>query len=354
MKHLRWLLFPFSLVYGVVVIIRNWCYDAGMFKSQQFSIPIISVGNLNVGGAGKSPMTEYLVRLLQSQYQLATLSRGYGRDTKGFLLADDYSTAATIGDEPAQFKQKFPDVTVAVCEKRAVGIQKLMAGHELIILDDAYQHRAVKPGLSVLLFDYTSLQAPQLLLPAGNLREPLSGRKRAQVLVVSKCPPNLTAKEQTAIMQRIRPYLHQQVFFTAISYLPMQDMQGNTVSGTIDADTTVFLLTGIANTQPLLKHIGQFTPHIIHHQYPDHHQFSEKNIAKLAAAFHVCNTSKKVIITTEKDAQRLREPALLPHMAKLPVWVLPIGIQFLNNGEQPFNQIIKHYVREHTTHRSIH
>ncbi|MBS7566361.1 tetraacyldisaccharide 4'-kinase [Mucilaginibacter sp. Bleaf8] len=354
MKYLRWLLFPFSLVYGLVVIIRNWCYRTSIFKSEEFNFPIISVGNLNVGGAGKSPMTEYLVRLLKNEYKLATLSRGYGRTTKGFLIADNASTAATIGDEPAQFKQKFPDITVAVCEKRAVGIQELIPNHEIIILDDAYQHRAVKPGLSILLFDYTTINEPHLMLPAGNLREPFSGRQRAHALVVSKCPPQITMHQQDEIIKRIRPYAHQQVFFTAISYLPMRDMEGMAVSGEIDADTTVFLLTGIANTQPLLKHIRQFTQNVIHHKYPDHHQFGPKNITKLAEAFHVCNTSSKIIITTEKDAQRLREPALLPYTEALPVWVLPIGIQFLNNGKQPFNQIINHYVREHTTHRSIH
>ncbi|WP_158825011.1 tetraacyldisaccharide 4'-kinase [Mucilaginibacter lacusdianchii] len=354
MKYLRWLLLPFSLIYGFIIIIRNWCFDAGIFKSKEFDFPVISVGNLNVGGAGKSPMTEYLVRLLKNDYQLATLSRGYGRTTKGFGIANTESTAATVGDEPAQFKQKFPELTVAVCEKRVFGIEKLMSNHDVVILDDAYQHRAVKPGLSILLFDYSQINQPNLMLPAGNLREPLSGRKRANVLVVSKCPSNLPEQRQQDIANKLRPFAYQQVYFTTISYLSFQDLKSNPVGATLDADTTVFLLTGIANTQPLVQHLQKYSSQLVQHKYADHHQFTLKNITKLANDFRVSKASKKVIITTEKDAQRLREPGLLSVVLTLPIWVLPIGIQFLNDGEQPFNQTIKQYVRKYTTHRSVH
>src|SRR5579863_8034889 len=199
MKHPRWLLFPFSLLYGLVIVIRNWLYDAGLFKSRQFSIPVICVGNLEVGGAGKSPMTEYLVRLFKKSHKLATLSRGYGRESKGFLIATATTTSAQIGDEPAQFKNKFPGITVAVCEDRVEGIRELRPTHNLIILDDAYQHRAVKPGFSILLFDYGKINEPHLLLPAGNMREPFSSRWRAEVLIVTKCPHDLKADEQTRI-----------------------------------------------------------------------------------------------------------------------------------------------------------
>lgn len=190
-RYPRWLLLPFSWLYGLIIIIRNWCYDAGVFKSHRFNIPVISVGNLDIGGAGKSPMTEYLVRLLKNKYALATLSRGYGRKTLGFLIAKSSATATEVGDEPAQFKQKFPEVTVAVCEKRVVGIEQLRASHNLIILDDAYQHRAVTPGYSILLFDYSRVFEPHLMLPVGNLREPFSGRRRADTIIVTKCPDDL-------------------------------------------------------------------------------------------------------------------------------------------------------------------
>ncbi|WP_184545831.1 tetraacyldisaccharide 4'-kinase [Mucilaginibacter sp. FT3.2] len=347
MKYLRWLLFPFSLIYGLVVIIRNRCYDAGFFKSTSFDLPVIVVGNLDVGGAGKSPMTEYLIRLFKDQYKLATLSRGYGRKTKGFLLADTPPNASAIGDEPAQFKSKFPDITVAVCEKRVEGIERLKYKNRPIILDDAYQHRALKPGFSILLFDYGRLSEPRLLLPAGNLRESFNGRKRADMIIISKCPTTLEDNERARIIKRIKPFAHQQVFFTAITYLPLHNMDGATVYQNIDEHTTVFVLTGIANPAPLLAHLKKLSGHVNHHNYPDHHQFSLKNISKLADDFFACTSQKKLIITTEKDAQRLGEQELQPAIKKLPVLVLPIGISFLNNGKQQFDNLVTEYVRQH-------
>lgn len=354
MKNLRWLLFPFSLLYGLVVIIRNWCYDAGVLKSRGFKIPIIAVGNLEVGGAGKTPMTEYLIRLFKDHYKLATLSRGYGRKTAGFLAAGTTPTAAQIGDEPAQFKHKFQDITVAVCEDRATGIERLQNNHKLIIMDDAYQHRAVKPGFSILLFDHGKIDQPHLLLPAGIFREPFSGRWRADIIVISKCPPDISADEQNRIAGKMGLLPYQSLFFTGIDYLPLQDMDGHGSKLTLDGDTTVYLLTGIANPAPLLLHIKTYTRQVIHHKYPDHHRFSLKNISKLAEEFSACNTQKKVIVTTEKDAQRLVEHELLPLVKKLPVLVMPIGIRFLNNGQQQFGKLVTEYVREHTANNIIH
>ena len=388
MKYLRWLLLPFSFLYWLVVIIRNWFYDAGVFKSTKFKIPVISVGNLEVGGAGKSPMTEYLVRLLKNdpdsyRGKLAILSRGYGRKTKGFVEADlkawnqepeirdeeisDHHSPFTvapspftfnlspltneIGDEPAQFKRKFPDVTVAVCEKRVQGIKKLLPGHNVIIMDDAYQHRAVEPGLSILLFDYSRLNGPHWLLPAGNFREPFSGRWRAQFIIITKCPENLAADEQAELVRRIKPLPYQQVFFTAIAYGQLRYLDGSHSDLVIDKGTTVFLLTGIANAKPLLAHLKTFTSCIIHHNYPDHHAFTLKNIAKLAAEFLACTDQKKIIITTEKDSQRLQQSWFnhSPTGAEtLPVLVWPIHTVFLNGGGHRFNQLIMDYVREYS------
>jgi len=354
MKYLRLLLFPFSLIYGLVVIMRNWCYDTGLFKSHEFNVPVISVGNLAIGGAGKSPVTEYLIRLFKNDYKLATLSRGYGRNTKGFQTATATATATTIGDEPAQFKHKFPDITVAVCEKRVNGIKQLLPHHNLILLDDAYQHRAVKPGFSILLFDYNHINNPHLLLPAGDMREPFSGRWRADVLVVSKCPETLTLNEQDKITAQLKPLNYQQVFFSSIAYQPLQDMTGNVADQAIDPNTTVFLLTGIANAVPLAKYLSNHAQQVIHHKYPDHHRFSLKNISKLAGEFAACTSEKKLIITTEKDAQRLGEQELLPLVNQIPVLVLPIGVNFVNNGQQQFDQLLINYVREHTTNNTIH
>ncbi|MFD2145663.1 tetraacyldisaccharide 4'-kinase [Mucilaginibacter antarcticus] len=203
MKHLRALLLPFSFLYGLIVIVRNFLYDAGLFKSRRFDLPVISVGNLEVGGAGKSPMTEYLIQLLKDHYKLATLSRGYGRATKGFQIATATATASQVGDEPAQFKHKFPDVTVAVCEQRVDGITQLQHDHDLILLDDAYQHRAVKPGLSILLFDYNSLNNQRWVLPAGNYREPFFGKWRAGIIIITKCPADMPQQELEKLSPRL-------------------------------------------------------------------------------------------------------------------------------------------------------
>ncbi|WDF54773.1 tetraacyldisaccharide 4'-kinase [Mucilaginibacter sp. KACC 22063] len=350
MKYLRWLLLPFSLLYGLVVLIRNWCYDVGWFKSTSFNLPVISVGNLAVGGAGKSPMTEYLIRLLKQDYKVATLSRGYGRETKGFLVADATTTAQQVGDEPAQFKQKFPDITVAVCEDRVAGIEKLKADHNLILMDDAYQHRAVKPGLSILLFDYNKLNKIDFLLPAGNMREPISGKMRADIMVVSKCPDNLSTDEQENIAAKLNPYPYQHLLFTSINYLPLE-VFGQ--SATVNSDTRIYLLTGLAGTQPLEKYLKSISKDIIHHKYPDHHQYTLKNITKLAEAFSADTTKNKAIVTTEKDAERLKQPALFSILQTLPVLVLPISVKFINGGSN-FDQLITSYVREYTTHSSVH
>ncbi|WP_183563114.1 tetraacyldisaccharide 4'-kinase [Mucilaginibacter sp. SP1R1] len=354
MKYLRWLLYPFSLLYGLVVVLRNWCYNAGIFKSKQFDLPVIAVGNLDVGGAGKSPMTEYLIRLFKGDFKLATLSRGYGRKTTGFLIADTNVNSSAIGDEPSQFKSKFPDVTVAVAEKRVEGIEQLQKSHDLIILDDAYQHRAVTPGFSILLLDYGRIHEPRLLLPAGNLREPYSGRKRASIIVVSKCPANLTRDDQFDIKVRIKPVAFQLVFFTSISYMPLQNMDETASSVIIDDHTTLFLLTGIANSAPLLNHLKSQTTHIIHHKYPDHHQFTLKNISKLADDFLACTSQKKIIITTEKDAQRLGEQELQQVIKKLPILVQPIGVEFLDDQQKQFDKLVTEYVREYRKHRPLH
>ena len=354
MKTLRWLLLPFSLLYGLVVIIRNWCYDAGILKSRKFRLPVISVGNLDVGGSGKSPMTEYLIKLLKDNYKLATLSRGYGRKTKGFLTVTTNSTADQVGDEPLQFKHKFPDITVVVCEKRAIGIKELTHTHNLVLMDDAYQHRAVKPGLSILLFEYSRINEPHLLLPAGNMREPFSGRWRADIIIVSKCPGELNNSEQQVIAEKIEPLPYQLLFFTSIFYQALQDLSGKKSDMELDDNTTVFLLTGIANSKPLIGHIRKYTSKLIHHNYPDHHRFSLKNISKLADEFSACSAQNKVIITTEKDAQRLVEQELLSLVKTLPFLVVPIQIQFLNDEGQQFDQLITDYVREHTANHIIH
>ncbi len=347
MRYFRYLLLPFSWVYGLVVFSRNYFYDQRIFKSKNFDLPVLVIGNLEVGGAGKSPMTEYLVRLLQAQHKIATLSRGYGRETKGFFYAGKNSTAKTIGDEPLQFKQKFSGITVAVCESRVEGVEKLQEEHDLILLDDAYQHRALQPGFSILLFDFNKLDEPHFLLPAGNYREPFSGKKRADVIVISKCPPGLSAEKQLAIRWKMKLDARQSLFFTSIVYLPFRKLAPSDDTVFIDLKFTLFVLTGIANPKPLLQHLRMQSAAVFPYKYPDHHQFTIKNISKLVADFEACPAIKKAVITTEKDAQRLQEPELQKLLAGLPVLVAPIGISFLNNAGPAFQQIIENYVRKY-------
>jgi tetraacyldisaccharide 4'-kinase len=357
MRILRLLLFPLSFFYGFAVIVRNWAYDQGILKSRRFKIPIISVGNLAVGGAGKSPMTEYLIRLLKDDYKLATLSRGYGRRTRGFFKVKTSSIADDVGDEPLQFKKKFPGITVSVCEDRVAGIKELNQHHEVIILDDAYQHRALRPGLSILLFDYGTLDRFQWLLPSGDLREPLAGRRRADILIISKAPIRMTAAERQKWISKVNPFPGQQVFFSSLRYSNLKHLlhPGQEISlESLAADTMVLLITGIANPAPLLEHLRLFSPNISHQQYPDHHQFSKKNITKLVKSFREVPAHNKLIITTEKDAQRLTSPAFQELLKSLPVYYLPVEAVIEPQEAERFNDLIKVYVRKNSVNNRVH
>lgn len=343
MKLLRLLLFPISILYGLGVILRNLAYDFGIFKSCKFQLPVISVGNLSVGGSGKSPMTEYLVRLLKDKYKIATLSRGYERKTSGFRTVDTDSSSFDSGDEPLQFKRKFADVTVAVCENRVKGIQQLERNHELIIMDDAFQHRAVKPGLSILLFEYSSLLQNQWLLPSGNLREPLWAINRADILVVSKCPEKMSREQQDALANRFKT---KRLFFSFLKYGHLKsfnEVNPDRSLNSINQKSKVVLLTGIANAAPLFATLSSYGSELIHHQYPDHHQFSEKNIAKLVSAFNALKGDDNLIITTEKDAQRLRTSDISTKIKDLAVYYLPVEAEFLEPERTKFNNLIEEY-----------
>lgn len=350
-KYIRLLTLPFSAVYGIVVILRNKLYDWGLFKSTQFDIPVICVGNLVVGGSGKSPVTEYLVHLL-ADYKIAILSRGYGRETKGFLYADETATAKSIGDEPLQFYHKFPNVTVAVCEDRVKGISQLKDTHDLVILDDAYQHRRLRPGFSILLFEFQKLLKPQFLLPAGNLREPFWGYKRADILLVTKSPEVISTPEKKRCLEKFSEAGPDQPFFSSIQY---DDLTGLFTRETVLCNTLndqqVFLLTGIANPRPLLDYLKQFTVDIIHYDYPDHHPFTSQNLTKLVEAFRRHPAKEKIIITTEKDVQRLFDITFKELLLNLPVFYLPIRIQITADYKKTFDQKILNYVSDTTRDR---
>lgn len=328
---IRKILFPISLVYDLVTTVRNFFYDSGILTSKTYPFPVLAVGNLSVGGTGKSPMIEYLIRLLHTQYKVATLSRGYRRKTTGFVLADATVTAEMLGDEPLQFYKKFNQLVVAVDADRQNGIAELEKREQpdLILLDDAYQHRKVRAGFYVLLTKYDDLYVDDLILPAGNLRESKRGAKRASVIIVSKCPDNLTAQQQQAIKNKLRPAAHQKVFFTKISYatttqgvqnISLEDLKG--ISFT--------LVTGIANPASLLVYLNNLGLSFEHLAYKDHHNFTTKELAELA--------EKKLILTTEKDYMRLKDKLTN-------VSYLPITTSFLNNQKE-FDELICTYVEK--------
>ena len=351
MKLPRLLLFPFSLLYGFGIMLRNWAYDARIIRSTEFNLPVISVGNIAVGGAGKSPMTEYLVRLLKNRYKIATLSRGYGRKTSGFLLVNTGDASSETGDEPLQFKRKFNDITVAVCEDRVKGISCLKQDHELIILDDAFQHRAVKPGLSILLFEYTGFFKFQWLLPSGDMRETMAGIKRANLIVVSKCPQNIGNSERNAISGKLKLNNQQRLFFSFLKYGSLQPMNADLTVRLLNSlnDTSrIILLTGIANAEPLLDELRQYKAQVIHQKYPDHHHFSEKNITKLVRAFNELSSGDNLIITTEKDVQRLNISSIKEQLKDLPVYYLPVEAEFHETEKVLFNNYIEEYASKPT------
>jgi tetraacyldisaccharide 4'-kinase len=334
MKFIRKILFPFALVYGLIVSIRNLCYDNGWFKSNKFSIPVIAVGNLSVGGTGKTPQIEYLIRLLSHQYAVATLSRGYKRKTKGFVLANQTSDVASLGDEPLQYFKKFDNIQVAVDEKRSHGIKQLLEINpkiEVVLLDDAFQHRAVQAGFYILLTSYTDLYTNDFIIPMGNLRESRAGAKRANCIVVTKCPADLSTDEKVTIISKLKVSNNQKVFFTTIQYDDSIFSETNSLEVATLIEPT-FLVAGIANPKPFYQFLNA-QPHDCL-TFSDHHLFSEKDIQEI-------NTKAKdrIIITTEKDYVRLK-----PLLKTDKLYYLPIKTYFLDN-EIKFKQAILDYIQ---------
>lgn len=334
LKSFRILLLPFALLFGLIVNIRNWLYDQNWLKSASFGLPLIGVGNLSVGGTGKSPMVEFLVLHLKNQYHLATLSRGYKRKTKGYALANENTTAIEIGDEPMQFYKKFPDVPIAIGEERLVAIPQLLHDRpqtQVIILDDAFQHRAVKAGLNILLTDYGNLFTRDFFLPTGDLRDSRTSYTRADLIVVTKCPANLPEDERQAILHEIEPQKGQQVFFAAIAYGTPYHITQHTLR-TIDVDTEVLLVTGIANPKPLKNFLEDRveTYQLLH--YNDHHIFSIDDWKDIKKRFECIEAEKKMVLTTEKDAMRLLK--FSTEIDGMPFFVIPIEHKFLF-GEEP-------------------
>ena len=344
LKSFRYLLFPLSLIYGGIIWVRNWLFDHNILKAASFNFPLICVGNIAVGGTGKTPMVEYLIRLLQNDFNTATLSRGYKRKTKGFAIADATTTALEIGDEPMQFHNKFPAVTVAVGEERLVAIPQLLQDKpdtNLIILDDAFQHRSVKAGLNIVLTAYNNLFTRDLMLPAGDLRDVKASMKRAHIIIVTKCKTDLSAEEKIALLNEIQPAAHQSVFFTAVQYSKPYHLFKNEVP-VVDTATSILLLCGIANPKPLKDYLTVKMNSYDMLRYPDHHIFNSDDLADIKKHFAKIQSSNKIILTTEKDAVRLVK--FEEDLKDFPVYVLPIEHAFLFNEAEAFNKLVLEFM----------
>jgi len=349
-------LLPLSWLYGLGVGFRNLLFEMGILKSHSYNTPVISVGNITVGGTGKTPHVEYLIRLLKDITHVAVLSRGYKRKSKGFLLATADTPLRDIGDEPYQIKQKYPEIDVAVDKKRTRGIENLISGNyteqevDAILLDDAFQHQYVKPGLNILLVDYHRLIIYDKLLPAGRLREPVKGKNRADIVIVTKCPTTLNPMEYRVLTKQMNLYPYQQLFFTIIKYEPMRPLFEGTerIERLEDLrDTNILLLTGIASPKQIYYDLKPHANSILPLRYGDHHNFKKKDITRINAEFDAL-PSPKIIITTEKDAVRLKDVEGLSPEARQNLYVLPINIQFMLQGEESFNEKIIGYVHKNS------
>ena len=345
----RWLL-PLSWLYGFIVSLRNELFNLGILKERTFKIPIISVGNITVGGSGKTPHVEYLIRLLHNDVKVGVLSRGYKRKSHGYILANDSSTMRDLGDEPFQMKQKFPNIYVAVDKNRCNGIEHLTQDQkssdvDVILLDDAFQHRYVKPGLNILLVDYHRLIIYDRLLPAGRLREHLSGKQRADIVIITKCPKDLKPMEFRILTKAMDLFPYQKLFFSTIDYdVPYALFSDATISL---SKQNILLLTGIASPEQMENDMKNKCRSVTSLAFDDHHLFTPKDAQRINDAFAAL-PSPKIILTTEKDSTRLYHLEGLSTEARDALFVLPIKIKFLLNQGEYFNNKIINYVRKNS------
>ncbi|MCX6308858.1 MAG: tetraacyldisaccharide 4'-kinase [Bacteroidia bacterium] len=391
----RFLLLPLSWLYGIAVWIRNVLFNAEILPSTSYDMPVISVGNITVGGTGKTPHTEYLIRALSNDYQVAVLSRGYKRKSKGFVLADATTGLADLGDEPLQMKRKFPNLIVAVDENRRRGIETLMSPKmqpfiEVILLDDAYQHRYVNPSISILMIDYNRLIREDYLLPVGNLREPAAQMKRAQMVIVSKCPTDLTPMDVRILDTKIGVLPYQSLYFTTMKYGPIEKLvpsaelaEKKILVPSVAAETSdafieteaiatevpivgklqsfeqikeqripILLLTGIATPQSLESHVRLFAAEVKAMHFADHHEFSKRDARKIGLEFETIKDAGGIILTTEKDATRIRNNPFMQPLAPH-IYYPTLEINFLEGQGRTFEQKITDYVRINKRNRKL-
>ncbi len=349
---LKVLLSPLSAIYGTGVLLRNTCFRWGIFRGREFPFPVISVGNITVGGTGKTPHVEYLVSLLRERFSLAVLSRGYKRKSRGFAVVSTESHVDEVGDEPLQIKRKYPDVAVAVDGNRVRGIEKLCrySGRmQAVLLDDAFQHRWVRPGISILLTDYSRPLKDDMLLPAGSLREFVSAKKRATIVIVTKCPPDMKPIDRRIIMTDLNLFPWQALFFTTFSYGDPQPVFSETVpfperEKIRSEKAGILMVTGIVSPRPLRKHLRSISPMISQLRFPDHHRFGERDVARIKDAWNSLGNNLRMLITTEKDAARLRQTPGLGDELKRNMYYVPVTVRFIDDNGETFNKKIIDYV----------
>ena len=348
-----------SLFYGIVSAIRNELFDLKILPSREFDLPIISIGNITVGGTGKTPHTEYIAQLLKSGFKVAILSRGYKRKTRGFFIVESTSKVKQVGDEPLQIKLKFNSVTVAVDASRVRGIEKLLALPEkpnVILLDDAFQHRYVTPGMNILLIDYNRLITKDSLLPYGRLRESASNKSRATIMIVTKCPAELKPIDERIITKELEVRPYQNLYFSTLEYgslLPVFPEDITLKSVVLVEGITVLLVTGIANPSPLNEYLRHGSHDIHEMNFPDHHQYISKDLDRINVKFDSLPTVKKIIITTEKDMVRFRDLDTVPENIRKNMYYIPLKISFLNNAGKDFDRKILNYVKENKSNFDI-
>ena len=343
------LLLPFAFLYGLIVYLRNKMFDFKIIKSKSFAIPVISVGNLSVGGTGKTPHIEYLIRLLRNEFTISTLSRGYGRKTKGFLIVNETATSETAGDEPLQYKKKFPEICVALDEKRARGISKIIEQSpktEIVLLDDAFQHRYIKSGLSILLTDFYKPFSHDYMLPSGTLRESRKGMKRADIIVVTKCPRVLSPITCKSMEEDMKIQQEQNVYYSYIDYgslIPMNSFAEKIVS---EKFSTILMFAGIANPYPLEYQLKSIADTVETIKFRDHYQYQSKDMLEIKKTFESIFSKNKIIVTTEKDAMRIKDTPLMNFFVNLPFFYLPIEVKFHKKYKEKFDKQIEEYVRK--------
>ena len=343
MKWYNWILFPISLVYWIITSIRNIFFEIGIFKENKFNIPIIGVGNITVGGTGKTPHSQYISELLQKKFKIAILSKGYGRKTKEFKYVNINSNSKEVGDEPLQMKKNLPKEIVAVDHKRVNGLNKIMKEHpsvNCIILDDAFQHRSVKIGFNILLCDYNNPIYKDYMMPVGLLRESKKGIKRADCVVISKCPENLTLEESNRIKKKLK--FTKEVFFSKVVYDKIVSLNGNK-NIKKSSIKKVLLVTGIANSSPIIEYLEKLNIQIKHIKYKDHFDYQKKDINKIIDIYKR-EISEIIILTTEKDAQKMK---VFEELSKFPVYYLKVSIDFIRNKDKFEEKILK-YVKAHS------